>query len=93
MYYRVNVVKYNPSDREAVLDFMESMRGEMSQIDGLKSVTIIETAPGQAHGFAGYESVEHAEAAVPIVQKIMGGMAQWMIAPPEMNMGHMMWSL
>ena len=93
MFYRVNVVRFDPKDRDAVLAFLDSMRGEMAQIDGLKSVTIIETAPGQAHGFAGYESEAHAEAAAPIVQKILGGMAQWMTAPPEMNMGHMMWSL
>ena len=93
MFYRVNVVKYAPKDRDAVLAFLDSMRDEMAQIDGLKSVTIVETAPGQAHGFAGYESEAHMEAAAPIVQKIMGGMAKWMTAPPEMNMGHQMWSL
>jgi hypothetical protein len=42
---------------------------------------------------ATYDDQASAEAALPQIQNIMGGMAQFFTAPPELKIGPVMWSM
>ena len=66
--------------------YADSMRSEMKTIPGVQSICIIETSEGQATGVAIYDSKASAEEALPQIQKIMGGMAQFFTAPPELKL-------
>ena len=93
MYYRINTISFDASRKDEFMAYADSMRSEMKTITGVQSICIIETSEGQATGVAIYDSKASAEDALPQIQKIMGGMAQFFTAPPELKLGPIMWSM
>ena len=93
MVYRINIVTFDVTYRDDVIAYLNSVREEMKAIDGLQSVRIVETEGGRAFGLAEYSSADKAAAAAPFVQRIMGGMAGFMTAPPTSSMGTVIWSV
>ncbi len=73
--------------------YADSMRDQMKDIAGIQSIEIVEVDAGEAVGMAKYDSQSSADAAVPTVQQIMGGMAQFFTGPPELKDGPTMWSM
>ena len=93
MYYRINIISFDATRKDEFIAYADSMRSEMKKIVGVKSICIIETGEGEATGVATYDSKASAEDALPQIQKIMGGMAQFFTAPPELRLGPIMWCL
>ena len=93
MYYRINTISFDASRKDEFMAYADSMRSEMKTIVGVQSISIIETGEGEATGVATYDSKASAEEALPQIQKIMGGMAQFFTAPPDLKLGPVMWSM
>ena len=93
MHYRITKMSFDPSKRDALMAYADSVRDDMKAIPGIQSVTIVEVAEGEIMGVAAYDSQANAEAAAPTVMKIMGGMASFFTAPPDQKDGGVMWSM
>lgn len=93
MYYRINTISFDASRKDEFMAYADSIRSEMKTIAGVQSICLIETSEGEATGVAIYDSKASAEDALPQIQKIMGGMAQFFTAPPELKLGPIMWSM
>jgi len=93
MYYRINTISFDASRKGEFMAYADSMRSEMKTITGVQSICIVETGEGEATGVATYDSKASAEDALPQIQKIMGGMAQFFTAPPDLKLGPVMWSM
>ena len=93
MYYRINTIFFDASRKDEFIAYFDSMGDQIKEIAGLQSINIIETSEGEATGVATYDDQASAEAALPQIQKIMGGMAQFFTAPPELKIGLVMWSM
>ncbi len=93
MYYRITIMRFDPAKREALLAHADSVRHEMTAIEGLKSVQIVEVGERHAVGLATYDTGEQAQAATADVQRILGGMAGFMTAPPQSHDGSAMWEM
>ena len=93
MYYRINTISFDASRKDEFMAYADTMRSEMKTIAGVQSIHLIETGEGEATGVAIYDSETSAEEALPQIQKIMGGMAQFFTAPPELKLGPIMWSM
>ena len=93
MHYRLTTMKFRADKRDAFLAYADSIRGEMKAITGIQSVVTVETAPGEAVVIASYDKMTNAMSAAPKVQKIMGGMAEFFVAPPIQLDGPQMWKM
>ena len=93
MYYRINTISFDASRKDEFMAYADTMRSEMKTIAGVQSIRLIETGEGEATGVAIYDSEASAEEALPQIQKIMGGMAPFFTAPPELKLGPIMWSM
>ena len=91
MYYRINTISFDASRKDEFMAYADTMRSEMKTIAGVQSIRLIETGEGEATGVAIYDSEASAEEALPQIQKIMGGMAPFFTAPPELKLGPIMW--
>ena len=82
MYYRLTTIKFNPSNRKSVLDFADSIREEMNELNGLIYIRIIELDEGTHVAINCYETEEALENAMPRVLEIMSkGTHLWTGAP------------
>ena len=93
MSYRITDINFNPIRRDEILVFTESQREKIQAVSGIQSVDVIEVAEGQSVIIARYDSEESAVAATETVQEILGGMAEFMTAPPNRKGGPIMWSM
>ena len=93
MHYRITTMRFDPAKRAEMLAYADSVRHEMLAIEGLKSVHITEVGEGHAIGLACYDTPEKALAASVSVQRILGGMAGFMTAPPQAQDGGVMWAM
>ncbi|MDP7046623.1 MAG: hypothetical protein QGF14_05805, partial [SAR324 cluster bacterium] len=60
---------------------------------GIVSVHVIEVGEGQSVIIARYDNEQSAIAATETVQEILGGMAEFMTAPPNRRGGPIMWEM
>jgi len=93
MSYRITDINFDPSRRDEFLDFTDSQREKIQAVNGLQTVDVIEVAEGQSVIIARYDSEESAVAATETGQEILGGMAEFMTAPPNRKGGPIMWSM
>ena len=93
MYYRITTLHFDAARRDEFLAQADSVREEMKGISGIQSVTIVETDEGEAIGVAAYDTHANADAAVPQVQQILGGLSSFFTAPPLQKTGPVMWSM
>ena len=93
MSFRVTDVNFDPSRRDEFLAFADSQREKIKAVSGIQSVDVIEVAEGQSVIIARYDSEDSAVAATETVQEILGGMAEFMTAPPNRKGGPVMWAM
>ena len=93
MHYRITSMKFNPDNRAEFLAYADSVREEMSAIAGVQFIETVELGEGEATVLAKYDTKANADAAVPTVQRIMGGMASYFTAPPVQKDGGVMWKM
>ncbi|HHZ79045.1 MAG TPA: hypothetical protein EYM80_09755 [Deltaproteobacteria bacterium] len=93
MSFRVTDINFDPSRREELLAYCDGQRENIKAVNGIETVDVIEVGEGQAVIIARYDSEESAVAATETVQEILGGMAEYMTAPPNRKGGPIMWSM
>ena len=93
MSYRITDINFDPSRRDEFLAFTDSQREKIQAVNGLQMVHVTEVGEGQSVIIARYDSEESAVAATETVQEILGGMAEYMTAPPNRKGGPIMWSM
>ena len=94
MYYRVTVIHFDPSKRDAFYAAADATREEMKAIEGIQSIRSVEVADGEAIVFAEYQTQEQADKARPTVQRILGGaLGSFMVKPPDMKAGPVTWEM
>jgi len=93
MSYRITDINFDPSRRDEFLAFTDSQREKIQAVNGLQMVHVTEVGEGQSVIIARYDSEESAVAATETVQEILGGMAEFMTAPPNRKGGPIMWSM
>ena len=93
MSYRITDINFDPSRRDEFLAFTDSQRGKIQAVNGLQMVHVAEVGEGQSVIIARYDSEESAVAATETIQGILGGMAEFMTAPPNRKGGPIMWSM
>ena len=93
MSFRVTEINFDPSRREELLGYCDGQRENIRAVNGIETVDVIEVGEGQSVIIARYDSEESAVAATETVQEILGGMAEFMTAPPNRKGGPIMWSM
>jgi len=93
MYYRITALYFDAVRRDEFIAQADNVRDEMKGISCIQSVTIVETAEGEAIGMATYDTQENADAATPQVQQILGGLSTFFTAPPMQKTSPVMWSM
>ena len=93
MSYRITDINFDPSRRDEFLAFTDSQREKIQAVNGLQMVHVTEVGEGQSVIIARYDSEESAVAATEIIQGILGGMAEFMTAPPNRRGGPIMWEM
>ena len=93
MSYRITDINFDPSRRDEFLAFTDSQREKIQAVNGLQMVHVTEVGEGQSVIIARYDSEESAVAATETIQDILGGMAEFMTAPPNRRGGPIMWEM
>ena len=93
MSFRVTDVNFDASRRDEFLGFADSQREKIQAVSGIVSVHVIEVGEGQSVIIARYNNEQSAIAATETVQEILGGMAEFMTAPPNRKGGPIMWEM
>ncbi|HIG77663.1 MAG TPA: hypothetical protein EYQ48_07200 [Candidatus Lambdaproteobacteria bacterium] len=93
MSFRVTEINFDPSRRVELLGYCDGQRENIMAVNGIETVDVIEVGEGQSVIIARYDSEESAVAATETVQGILGGMAEFMTAPPNRKGGPIMWSM
>ena len=99
MYYRVTTYSFDAARRDEFLEFADSLRDELSAVDGLEAVHTVEIGEGEGEGegegmiIARYTSAGGAEEAQPQIQGIMGRMAPFLTSMPQVSAGEVIWEM
>ncbi len=93
MYYRVTTYSFDAARRDEFLKFADSLRDELSAVDGLEAVHTVEIDEGEGMIIARYTSAGGAEEAQPQIQGIMGRMAPFLTSMPQVSAGEVIWEM
>jgi len=93
MYYRVTTYSFDAARRDEFLEFADSLRDELSAVDGLEAVHTVEIGEGGRMIIARYTSAGGAEEAQPQIQGIMGRMAPFLTSMPQVSAGEVIWEM
>ena len=93
MSCRITDINSDPSRSDEFLAFTDSQREKIQAVNGLQMVHVTEVGEGQSVIIARYESEESAVSATETIQGILGGMAEFMTAPPNRRGGQVMWEM
>ena len=93
MSFRVTEINFDPSRREELLGYCDGQRENIRAVNGIETVDVIEVGEGQSVIIARYDSEESAVAATETVQGILGGLAEFLTAPPNRKGGPIMWTI
>ena len=93
MYYRVTTYGFDAARRDEFLEFADSLRDELSAVDGLEAVHTVEIDEGEGMIIARYTSAGDAEEAQPQIQGIMGRMAPFLTSMPQVSAGEVIWEM
>tara|TARA_Y100001970_G_C13781794_1_gene625749 strand:+ start:108 stop:410 length:303 start_codon:yes stop_codon:yes gene_type:complete len=91
MFYRVTKINVNEGHMEDVVNYLNSVSNRMEEIEGLQTINIIKINETEAYGFSCYKTEDQAINAAVIQKEILGGMAKFFSAPPELMTGPQMW--
>ena len=94
MYFRVAIFGFDESRFDEGLAKMDAtIRDQLKGIAGLESVHECQIGDGQAMIISRYDSEASAVAAQPIIQEILGEMAEFVTSPPEVKVGNVIWTM
>ena len=87
MYYRITKAKVRPDMLGQAMSTMESLREDISKMNGLVSSNIVRISETEIIGVAAYESKELLEASQEEFSKLMANMMPFMAGAPEVSFG------
>ena len=91
MYYRTTQLTFDPSKYDAILAYSNSIKDQMRAIPGLIFTHTFRTGEDKLGVVARYESLAALEAGQQEINNIMGGIAQFLTAEPQQQMGEVIW--
>ena len=92
MHYRITKIKHSSESLDDLINYLGTVESEVQSIDGLQSVTVVNISDTESIAFSAYENEDQMNNAGEKYKEIMGGMAQHITAPPEMNNGDSIWT-
>ena len=93
MSFRVTDVNFDTSRRADILGFADSQREKIQGCYRNFQLHLIEVGEVQSVIIARYDSEQSAIAATETVQEILGGMDEFMTAPPNRKGGPVTWEM
>ena len=87
MFYRIGKIKCKPGRSDDVIDYFKSKENFFSQTKGIISLSYFKSGQDEVSGGAVWKSKETLEANAERVQSIMGGLIDFVTAPPEIVEG------
>jgi hypothetical protein len=93
LFYRITEVSFEPTSRDAIFEYADSVRDRMASIAGLTSAETVETGEGKMLLVAVYASEAQATEGAKIAQEILGGMAAHFTAMPTQQVGPVVWKM
>ena len=85
MFARVTAYRMNPDSEDEVVAMLDDIRAQTAKLGGLISSYTMWNDDGTGQTIAIYENEAAADAAVPVVQQMWGGLADHLLAAPEMT--------
>ena len=92
MHYRITKIKHNFKSLDDLISYLGMVESDVQLIDGLQSVTVVNISDTESVAFSSYENEDQMNNAGEKYRQIMGGMAQYITAPPEMSNGDFVWA-
>ena len=92
MYFRLTKTTWDPSRRDEMYSYADGLRERMKTLNA-QSIRVVEVDEGTTFMIAIYDSKESADKAKPHAQEILGGMAEFITAPPDPCEGEMTWEM
>ncbi len=92
MHYRITKIKHNFESLDDLISYLGMVESDVQSIDGLQSVTVVNISETESVAFSSYENEDQMNNAGEKYRQIMGGMAQYITAPPEMSNGDCVWA-
>ena len=87
MFYRIGKIKCNPGKTNDVINYFRSKEDFFSETDGIVSLSYFKSGENEVSGIAVWESKEILEKNAERVQSVMGGLMEFVSAPPEIVEG------
>ena len=89
MFYRIGKIKCNPGKTDDVINYFRSKESFFSETDGIVSLSYFKSGENEVSGIAVWESKEILEQNAERVQSVMGGLMEFVSAPPEIVEGNL----
>ena len=83
MFYRIGNIKCKPGKSDDVINYFKSKENFFSETKGIISLSYFKSGTDEVSGIAVWESAETLEANADRVQSVMGGLMDYVTAPPE----------
>ena len=87
MFYRIGKIKCKPGKSDDVIDYFKSKEDFFADTSGIISLSYFKSGKDEVSGIAVWESKEILEKNTERVQSIMGGLMEFVSAPPEIVEG------
>ena len=91
MYYRITKINVNQGHMNEVVNYLNSISNRLYELKGLHSINCVKIRETEAYAFSGYKTEEQLQEATVLQQELLGGMAKFFSAPPELLTGPQMW--
>ena len=87
MNYRITDISFDPSKKDELFAYVDTLRDQIKAVNRLKLVHVIDIDEDESVKIARYDSEESAVDATETVQGILPVMGQFMTAPPNRRGG------
>ena len=87
MFYRIGKIKCNQGKADDVINYFRSKEDFFADTDGIVSLSYFKSGENEVSGIAVWESKEILEQNTERVQSVMGGLMEFVSAPPEIVEG------
>ena len=87
MFYRIGKIKCKPGKSDDVINYFKSKENFFSETKGIISLSYFKSGKDEVSGIAIWKSKETLEANAERVQSVMGGLMDYVTAPPEIVEG------
>lgn len=87
MFYRFTRIHFEDNRYGELLDWAETVRGDVESIEGFEFADICRSGEGEGMIIAAYRSEADFDAASEIAAAVMGGIAPYLTAPPHTHAG------